>query len=231
MILHAVLLLYRRYLSRQWRFCKSCNLKRQLHFFELLVCYCTCRLSKILWYVDRSSGKSLSGAMKTRYSKPPCLRGTVTSQSRSRRASPPCWIGEAPVRTTARPGRPLTSMFCVSPESRSPGLDLCRVWTKSAVAWSSEPAFWSWAPPITTPYAIAPSPTPDWGAIVTADCRSPEACQFSGYEMLNALCCIWVMLRDGLICGKLTFARLPVEAPSLDVLGKSGGITPLCRFC
>ena len=38
-------------------------------------------------------------------------------------------------------GSPLTSMFCVFPDNRSPGLDLCRVWTKSAVAWSSEPAF------------------------------------------------------------------------------------------
>ena len=44
--------------------------------------------------------------------------------------------------------------------------------------------------------------------------------------MLNALCCNWVRFRDGLICGKLTFARLP-PAPSLDVLGKLGGITPL----
>ena len=194
-------------------------------------CYsATCRLSSIRSYVDRSSLMSLSGAMKTRYSKPPRGLGTVTSQSRSRRASPLCSIGDAPVRTTDRPWSPLTSMFCVLPDTRNPGFDCCRVRTNSAVAWSSEPAFGSWAPPITTPYAIAPSLTPDWGAIVTVDCRLPETCQFSGYEMLNALCCNWVMFRDGLICGKLTFAGLP-PVPSLDILGKSGGMTPLFRFC
>jgi len=41
-------------------------LTRQVHRFQLLLCYWTCRLSSIRSNVDRSSVKSFSGAMKTR---------------------------------------------------------------------------------------------------------------------------------------------------------------------
>lgn len=37
----------------------------------------------------------------------------------------------------------------------------------------------------------------------------PSAAISSSCFSLNALCCNWVMFRDGLICGKLTFTTLP----------------------
>jgi hypothetical protein len=54
------------YLFGSWRFGESFDLERQLHFFQLLLCYWTCRLSSIRSNVDRRSVKSFSGAMKTR---------------------------------------------------------------------------------------------------------------------------------------------------------------------
>src|SRR6185312_10577172 len=90
---------------------------------------------------------------------------------------------------------------------------------------------------MTTPYAIAFCPTPAEGAIVTLELGSPNTCQLSGYEMVNALCWSGCRLLLGFTCCAVTlpmFAFPPGFALPCEPLvagGKSAGVAPLDEFC